>query len=222
MADIKSFDELNVIVGYERSEPYEDYFDLDWLSEDEKERRVETAEKLEDHFRPLFLYLFYAALASAEIDWEYFESGLRVEYASALEEMGYTINDRVNDRIDTFAREVRDSSGKRITILPYMDDGELWYLSDDRLRYISENESQNTNECEEFIQAVLSGMSGKEWVNMGDKRVRKTHVIAGGQIKPIMEPFEVGNSLLLYPGDYESHGASAEEIVGCRCHARYF
>ena len=34
MAGIKSFDELNVIVGYERSEPYEDYFDLDWLSEE--------------------------------------------------------------------------------------------------------------------------------------------------------------------------------------------
>lgn len=182
---------------------------------------METAEKLEDHFRPLFLYLFYAALASAEIDWEYFESGLRVEYASALEEMGYTINDYVNDRIDTFAREIRDSSGKRITILPYMDNGELWYLSDDRLRFISENESQNTNECEEFIQAVLSGMSGKEWVNMGDKRVRKTHVKAGGQIKPIMEPFEVGYSLLLYPGDI-SMGADASEIVSCRCHARYF
>ena len=147
---------------------------------------------------------------------------MRLEYASALEELGYTINDYVNDRIDTFAREIKDSSGKRITILPYMDDGELWYLSDDRLRFISENESQNTNECEEFIQAVLSGMSGKEWVNMGDKRVRKTHVKAGGQIKPIMEPFEVGNSLLMYPGDYGSHGASAEEIVGCRCHARYF
>lgn len=221
MANVNSFDELNIIVGYHRSEPYEEYFDLDWLSEDEKERRIETAEKFDEHFRPLFLYLFYAALASAEIDWEYFESGLRVEYASVLEEMGYTINDYVNDRIDTFAREVRDSSGKRITILPYMDDGELWYLSDDRLRFISENESQNTNECEEFIQAVLSGMSGKEWVNMGDKRVRKTHVIAGGQIKPIMEPFEVGNSLLQYPGDM-SMGASAEEIVSCRCHARYF
>lgn len=218
---ISSFDELNVIVGYDRSEPYEEYFDLDWLSEEEKERRVETAERLEDHFRPLFLYLFYAALASAEIDWEYFESGLRVEYASALEELGYTINGYVNDRIDTFAREIRDSSGKRISILPYMDDGELWYLSDDRLRFISENESQNSNECEEFIQAVLSGMSGKEWVNMGDKRVRKTHVIAGGQIKPIMEPFDVGDSQLQYPGDL-SLGASGEEVCGCRCHARYF
>ena len=89
MANVNSFDELNVIVGYHRSEPYEEYFDLDWLSEDEKERRIETAEKFDEHFRPLFLYLFYAALASAEIDWEYFESGLRVEYASVLEEMGY-------------------------------------------------------------------------------------------------------------------------------------
>ena len=57
MATIKSFDELNVVVGYDRSEPYEDYFDLEYLSDDERERRIALAYNLEEHFRPLILYL---------------------------------------------------------------------------------------------------------------------------------------------------------------------
>lgn len=217
---VSSFDELNVIVGYHKSEPYEEYFDLDWLSEEEKERRIEFADRLDDHFRPLFLYLFYAALASVEIDWEYFQSSLRIEYANALEESNYTINRYVDNRLDVFSREVRDSSEKRIVGLALMSNADLYYLSDDRIRFIAENESQNSNECEEFIQAALQGMTTKEWVNMGNKRVRKTHVKAGGQTRPIMEPFRVGNSLLQYPGDL-SMGADAEEICGCRCHAKY-
>ena len=221
MATIKSFDELNVVVGYDRSEPYEDYFDLDYLSDDERERRIALAYSMEDHFRPLILYLFYAALASAEIDWEYFESAFRVEYQSVLEEFEFTVNDDVSNRIENTVDVIRDSSEKRVTSIDDMSDADLYYLSEDRLRFISENESQDSCEGEEFINALMDGMTQKEWISMRDNRVRKTHRIADSQVKPIMEPFEVGSSLLQFPGD-QSYEPDPEEIVGCRCHVRYF
>lgn len=54
------------------------------------------------------------------------------------------------------------------------------------------------------------------WNSMEDSRVRKDHAIADKQTKPIDEPFTVGGSLLLYPGD-TSLGASLRQIVNCRC-----
>ena len=221
MATIKSFDELNIVVGYDRSEPYEEYFDLDWLNDEERERRIALAYNLDEHFRPLILYLFYAALATAEIDWEYFESAFRIEYRMALESANFTVDDDVEKRIDTTAGEIRDSSEKRITSIGDMTDADLYYLSEDRLRFISENEAQDSAENEEFITALYEGKTQKEWISMRDNRVRQTHRIADSQVKPIMEPFEVGNSLMQFVGD-SSLGADAEEIVGCRCHVRYF
>jgi len=61
----------------------------------------------------------------------------------------------------------------------------------------------------------------KTWVNMGDKRVRPTHVQAGYSAKRrINKPFNVGMYLMQYPGD-TSLGAGIEEIAECRCFVSY-
>ncbi len=60
----------------------------------------------------------------------------------------------------------------------------------------------------------------KTWVTMGDPKVRLTHQGANWQTVPVNEPFSVGNSLLMQPGD-SSLGAPLEETSGCRCHAAY-
>ncbi len=57
---------------------------------------------------------------------------------------------------------------------------------------------------------------GYKWSSSGNNKVRPTHQIADGQIRKKDEPFDVGNSKLLFPGD-SSLGASAGEIVNCRC-----
>ncbi|MEK5162064.1 phage minor head protein [Paenibacillus sp. FSL R5-0527] len=57
-------------------------------------------------------------------------------------------------------------------------------------------------------------VKGKKWRSAGGSRTRKTHKKANGQIKPLDEPFEVGNSKLMYPGD---PAGEAKEIVNCRC-----
>ena len=62
----------------------------------------------------------------------------------------------------------------------------------------------------------------KDWLATGDKRTRPTHVTAGGSQKdvPYEDPFEVGGSQLMFPGD-GSLGAAAKEVIQCRCTALY-
>lgn len=60
----------------------------------------------------------------------------------------------------------------------------------------------------------------KQWVTMGDAKVRASHRAVNGQVQNIDQPFQVGTSLLMYPGD-SSLGASLGEIINCRCWVRY-
>lgn len=73
------------------------------------------------------------------------------------------------------------------------------------------------------IQAITGSATTtarKQWQNVGDKRVRTSHRIAGGQTKLITEPFVVQGQLLMFPGD-SSLGATIDNTGGCRCSAIY-
>jgi len=58
----------------------------------------------------------------------------------------------------------------------------------------------------------------KRWVASGDARTRESHLVAHMRYLdnpiPVSEPFHVGGSLLMYPGD--PNGVPAE-IINCRC-----
>ena len=56
----------------------------------------------------------------------------------------------------------------------------------------------------------------KEWVTVGDERVREAHVSADSQTMTLNVPFQVGGELLRWPGD-TSLGASAGNVINCRC-----
>lgn len=60
----------------------------------------------------------------------------------------------------------------------------------------------------------------KEWFSVGDSKVRPAHLEADGQKRPINEPFLVGGQLLRWPGDV-ALGATADNIINCRCSAEY-
>jgi len=66
---------------------------------------------------------------------------------------------------------------------------------------------------------VASGVD-KEWVTVGDEKVRAAHVNADSQTVDVSKPFQVGGELLRWPGD-TSLGASAGNIVNCRCASVY-
>ncbi len=63
-----------------------------------------------------------------------------------------------------------------------------------------------------------SDVSIKTWATLGDNVVRDSHIEADSQQRRIDEPFDVGSSQLMFPGD-TSLGAGPEEIANCRCSA---
>jgi hypothetical protein len=60
----------------------------------------------------------------------------------------------------------------------------------------------------------------KEWLASGDKRTRPSHAKAHHQSRQYEKPFNVGGSLLMFPGD-GSLGAAGKETIRCRCTATY-
>lgn len=64
---------------------------------------------------------------------------------------------------------------------------------------------------------IQAGVTEKRWISSRDAKVRDTHKVADGQQVGIDEPFDVGGTLLDYPGD---PNGPAEEIINCRCSVR--
>lgn len=54
----------------------------------------------------------------------------------------------------------------------------------------------------------------KIWLATEDERTRETHAEADGQEVPLDQPFQVGDDLLMYPGDPDGSDA---EVCNCRC-----
>ena len=56
----------------------------------------------------------------------------------------------------------------------------------------------------------------KEWITATDGREREWHNEADGQVVDMDDSFTVMNEQLDFPGDTK-HGASAENVINCRC-----
>lgn len=54
----------------------------------------------------------------------------------------------------------------------------------------------------------------KRWLDSDDSRVRPEHRDADGQQVPIEQPFRVGESLLMFPGDPTG---APHDVINCRC-----
>lgn len=88
--------------------------------------------------------------------------------------------------------------------------------SDQRINDIAKTETNSLCELATLDGYYREGYKKKQWVSFIDKKTRDSHKVANGQIVPLDEPFSVGNSLMMFPQD-SSLGASAKEIVNCRC-----
>ena len=91
-------------------------------------------------------------------------------------------------------------------------------LSTLRGRMISRTESHASSNASTQMAAKSTRLPlKKEWIAAGG-RTRETHLIASGQTVNIDQPFSVGNSLLMQPGD---PSGDAEEVINCRCAVGY-
>lgn len=210
MATVTAFDKINKLER--KSLPFEQFFGEMELTPEQKRKRTALAEDIED----AVLFLFTIYLVAKEYDREVDRIAAAEEYEEQLREAlrkAQIDEDVIDQYIEDVAREEA-----RVTAKRYLEDD--YWTSEDRATLIAENDSNTCYNGQEFVDAVKSGKTEKQWKSMKDFRVRRTHREVDDVVVPISEPFVVGDSLMLFPRD-TSLGASMEEIAGCRCIASY-
>lgn len=211
MFEHMTFDELNRIVGKSRSEPYETYFGEMDLTKEEIEERIALAEKLEENF--LFvLALLFTMVQYNSVNYEQIRNRFEKSYLKAINGT-IVADDYISQYIRNFSYDITDSTKA------HADD--MYYYSSDRAIFMAENESLTCWNHQEFVDAIKSVKRKKQWMDVRDKKERETHLQVGRTVKPIEQPFVVGDSLMQYPKD-NSLGASGSQIVNCRCTIKYF
>lgn len=217
MSSISSYDELNIILGKHRSEPYEEYFSKMSISDREKQERIAFSEQMEEVVLYI-LALIETTIESGETDQEYIQTQFYDKYLDVV--ASYMLIDAyIKQYALSVTKQIIDATFERFSAedKSITDD---YYLSNDRAMFISECEANSVLNYRQYSKAVKAGKTKKKWIDVGDKRERKTHLEVGGTTLPIDEPFSVGDSLLQFPKD-TSLGASAEAIVNCRCSIQY-
>lgn len=203
-----SFDQLNQLVGYERSIPIDQFFDEMPITTEQKRLRKAFARRLEDEMIWLMSFLFYTRD--------------NPQYLTALEE----IRERYRECADRdllfeayVADRIEQATADIIAATSRHEDDPYFY-SKDRARVIAENESNVIWSHTEYEDAVKN-KSYKRWRTIMDNHERDSHAEVNGVVMPINEPFVLQGGLMMYARD-DSLGASDEEILGCRCGIEFF
>lgn len=214
---VSSYDELNIRPDNRRSEPYKEYFSKMLISDKEKQERIAFSEQMEEVILYI-LALIETTIESGETKREYIKTQFYDKYLDVI--ASYML-------IDTYIKQYANDITKQIIDITFerlsSEDKSItddYCLSNDRAMFISECEANSILNYRQYSKAVKSGKTKKKWIDVGDKRERKTHLEVGGTTLPIGEPFSVGDSLIQFPKD-TSLGASADEIVNCRCSIQY-
>lgn len=202
----REIDELNDI--REKIIDYDEYFSEMEISEEEKEKRVELAKKFEVLF--LFFLLSYSENQNTNYETMIYKKYIII----ALE---FLKQDNVPLYIDDYARKLANDVVKTTV----NHDGEEFYTSKERGMLISANEANTLGNYNQQLQAIKSGMRYKTWITEKDRKVRHTHRAIDEKKISIFEPFEVGDSLMMFPKDTETYGADMKEIANCRCVVKY-
>lgn len=207
-----TFDELNRTNETKKSIDYEEFFGEMNISENSKNERIDMSKRLEEAF--LFVMALMFTMQQYEsVDWNRIEQEFRDAYTNVLVEDG-NLDEYMQNHIIQFSKNAVDST-KRNQTDPY-------YYTSDRAKFIAENESNVTASHTEYTNAVESGLKQKQWIDIRDNRERETHLKVGREIVPIDEPFQVGNSLMMYARDAQTYNAEPKEYINCRCTTRYF
>lgn len=198
-------DELNVL--NRRSIDYEEYFGEMELTEKEKKDRIYLAEMLE------IIFLFYFLLLG-EKQKEDFVQMIYDKYLSIS--MEFLKLKEIPSYLEKYAIEFAEN----IVSVTNENISDEYYTSKDRAMFIAENEANTIGNYRQQVEAIKSGMRYKTWKTKNDFKVRHTHKEVNEKMIGIFDAFKVGDSEMMFPKD-ESLGASAQEIVNCRCVVHY-
>lgn len=227
MAFPRSWEELNEEVGYEISEPIDEYFDPMRISEQRKEKRRNLAYDLEEVVSGLLVDSFYAKQYGATLSFDELNQlsqekvrassredpvvRAREEYIDAVEDY-FPVDEDVMGHIDEVL------IGALLVQSRHRDDP--WYYSADRARAIAENDSNALWDYDELQEALEEGFRYKTWLTIMDGRERASHAEVNELTIPIDEPFELQGGYMMYPHD-DSMGVSDDELANCRCSVEY-
>lgn len=208
---MRQFDELNIINRNILS--IDDFFDdVEGIAESDREKRKKFAFDLED----LILYFFMLYLTMKEynlINADYMKNQLQSKYLEIAQKHGIAIDTDVEGYIKQFSENIVDVTIRNADT-PY-------FLSDDRATLIACNEAQSIIGHSELQRAIKNGYTKKRWITEKDNKVRKTHREVDNVVLPIMTPFVVGDSLMMYAHDGITFNADVEELANCRCSVVY-
>ncbi len=131
------------------------------------------------------------------------------------------INDTTLAQLQS-ALEVGVQAGESIAQLSKrIDDLYLAEIIPNRSQVIAATEVAAANNYGSHEAAKASDLSlNKVWLATDDNHTRPDHRDADGQTVGMDEPFQVGGSQLMFPGD-TSMGAAADEVIRCRCTQYY-
>jgi len=124
------------------------------------------------------------------------------------------VADDVFDRLRTVIADEFYLQGKNPLDVARALTQEFDFLSQGRAELVARTETLAIVEEAQHMVYTASGVEFKRWLATLDGRERDSHFEAHGQIQPMDEPFEVGKSLLMYPGDPDG---DIEELANCRC-----
>lgn len=235
MPNLQIFDRINELNAPKlRSLPYDQYFgEMRGLTKEQKRDRILLAQDIEDAVTMMFYlvmtqseYAYMAAITSAEI-----KDRFRAEIEEKIKKYVDVIPDDLREQITEFVDETTDTTTEHLIILNAFDDvpepdeekkkAEEFFISNDRIRLLSEEESNSAWGYLDFEKAKREGYTRKRWITMRDSRVRKTHRPLDGETIPIDSLFLVGEGSLMRFARDTSLGASPREIILCRCTVQY-
>ena len=183
------------------------------LSDEQKERRLDTAKRIERFILPAIMSMYYME-ESGGYDYSDASETISDGYRELLEALGISMT-------AFFSASHPESTAAEIVAATMNHPNDPYYFSMDRVMLIAENEANSIWNDGEYQDAIMTGKRWHRWSAIIDSRTRETHREVNGVTLPISEPFEVGGHLMMYPRD-EMMGAGPEEIVNCRCSALYF
>lgn len=213
-----SFDELNKLYAEEkegdlRSMPFDQFFGEMGISKEQKNKRIDTAEDIKA----------FILIALREMYYEMHEGEYGEYNPTETIRNGYrSLIDRLAVPLTVMFEALHPEEVATEVVSATMNHPEdPYFFSEDRAMLIAENEANSIWNDAEFQDAILTGKTHKTWNAILDKRTRDTHRDINGTTIMIVEPFEVGGSLMMYCRD-ESMGADASEVVNCRCWLTYY
>lgn len=136
---------------------------------------------------------------------------------------GTKIQSILDTDLDRVRKELAEgvSAGESTYDLAKRIDSYLEPLYANRAETVARSEVIPASHLGSQMAARATGLPArKSWISTPGVRTRASHQSADGQTVGLDEPYVVGGSRLMFPGD-GSMGAPADEVVNCRCAESY-